>query len=73
MDQREPRFVWPDTAVIGPTETASWSVTLTAPRFATAIPGAELISLPGCGHVPMADDPDLVAAAITGVTAARTG
>ena len=47
--------------------------TLTAPRFAAAIPGAQLIPLPGCGHVPMADDPDLVAATITDLTAARTG
>jgi pimeloyl-ACP methyl ester carboxylesterase len=34
---------------------------LTAPRFAAAIPGAELIPLPGLGHVPMLDDPELVA------------
>jgi pimeloyl-ACP methyl ester carboxylesterase len=33
----------------------------TAPRFAVAIPTAELIALPGLGHVPMLDDPDLVA------------
>jgi len=45
---------------------------LTAPRFAAAIPGAQLVPLPGCGHVPMADDPDLVAAAITDLTAAPT-
>lgn len=43
---------------------------LTAPRFATAIPGARLVALPGCGHVPMADDPGLVASAITDLTAA---
>jgi pimeloyl-ACP methyl ester carboxylesterase len=36
----------------------------TAPRFAAAIPGAELVALPGLGHVPMADDPALVARAI---------
>jgi pimeloyl-ACP methyl ester carboxylesterase len=36
----------------------------TAPRFAAAVPGAELRHLPGCGHVPMADDPPLVAGAI---------
>jgi pimeloyl-ACP methyl ester carboxylesterase len=42
---------------------------LTAPRFAAAIPGAELHRLPGCGHVPMADDPPSVAAAIVGLTA----
>src|SRR3954447_24103734 len=41
----------------------------TAPRFAAAIPGAELHRLPGCGHVPMADDPASVAAAIGGLTA----
>jgi pimeloyl-ACP methyl ester carboxylesterase len=44
---------------------------LTAPRFAAAIPAAELVPLPGCGHVPMADDPGLVAEAITGLTARR--
>jgi pimeloyl-ACP methyl ester carboxylesterase len=45
---------------------------LTAPRFAAAVPGAQLISLPGCGHVPMADDPELVADAITALTTATT-
>jgi pimeloyl-ACP methyl ester carboxylesterase len=43
---------------------------LTAPRFAAAIPGAELVPLPGCGHVPMADDPELVARTITELTTA---
>jgi pimeloyl-ACP methyl ester carboxylesterase len=43
----------------------------TAPRYAVAIPGADLHPLPGCGHVPMADDPARVASAITGVTAPR--
>jgi pimeloyl-ACP methyl ester carboxylesterase len=41
---------------------------LTAPRFAAAIPGAQLVSLPGCGHVPMADDPHVVATAVTDLT-----
>jgi pimeloyl-ACP methyl ester carboxylesterase len=41
---------------------------LTAPRFAAAIPGAQLVPLPGCGHVPMADDPHLVATAVTELT-----
>ena len=41
---------------------------LTAPRFAAAIPGAQLIPLAGCGHVPMADNPGLVAEAITDLT-----
>jgi pimeloyl-ACP methyl ester carboxylesterase len=41
---------------------------LTAPRFVAAIPGAELHALPGCGHVPMADEPALVAAAILDFT-----
>ncbi|MEA2321614.1 MAG: hypothetical protein QOD81_1464, partial [Solirubrobacteraceae bacterium] len=41
---------------------------LTAPRYAAAVPGADLRPLPGCGHVPMVDDPQLVANAITGVT-----
>ncbi len=43
---------------------------LTAPRYAALIPGAELVALPGCGHVPMGDDPVLVARAILDVTAA---
>jgi pimeloyl-ACP methyl ester carboxylesterase len=38
------------------------------PRFARSIPGAELRFLPGCGHVPMWDDPNLVAATILGFT-----
>jgi pimeloyl-ACP methyl ester carboxylesterase len=42
----------------------------TAPRYAAAIRGADLHPLPGCGHVPMADDPARVASAITEVTAA---
>jgi pimeloyl-ACP methyl ester carboxylesterase len=41
---------------------------LTAPRFAAAIPGAELVPLPGLGHVPMLDDPDLVASTILDFT-----
>jgi len=36
----------------------------TAPRLAPALPGAELVALPGLGHVPMADHPVLVARAI---------
>jgi pimeloyl-ACP methyl ester carboxylesterase len=36
----------------------------TAPRFAAAIPGAELVPLPEVGHVPMLDDPELVARTI---------
>jgi pimeloyl-ACP methyl ester carboxylesterase len=44
--------------------------TLTAPRFVAAIPGAQLIPLRGCGHVPMADDPALVATAVTDLTTA---
>jgi pimeloyl-ACP methyl ester carboxylesterase len=43
--------------------------TFTAPRFARSIRGAQLHRLPGCGHVPMADDPPGVAAAIVGLTA----
>jgi pimeloyl-ACP methyl ester carboxylesterase len=43
---------------------------LTAPRFAAAIPGARLIPLVGCGHVPMADDPQQVANSITDLTGA---
>jgi pimeloyl-ACP methyl ester carboxylesterase len=41
----------------------------TAPRFAAAIPGAELIPLPAVGHVPMLDDPELVARTILDFTA----
>jgi pimeloyl-ACP methyl ester carboxylesterase len=41
----------------------------TAPRFAAAVPGADLLPLRGCGHVPMSDDPAAVAAAILAVTA----
>jgi pimeloyl-ACP methyl ester carboxylesterase len=41
----------------------------TAPRFAAAIPGAELVSLPAVGHVPMLDDPDLVVRTILDFTA----
>jgi pimeloyl-ACP methyl ester carboxylesterase len=41
----------------------------TAPRFAAAIPGAELMPLPAVGHVPMLDDPDLVARTILDFTA----
>lgn len=37
-------------------------------RFAQAIPGAELRILPGLGHVPMSDDPALVARVIVGFT-----
>jgi pimeloyl-ACP methyl ester carboxylesterase len=36
----------------------------TAPRFAAAIPGADLVLMPGVGHVPMLDDPELVARTI---------
>ena len=43
---------------------------VTAPRFVAAIPGAELYPLLGCGHVPIADDPELVATAILEVTRA---
>ena len=41
---------------------------LTTPRYAAMIPDAELVALPGCGHGPMADAPDLVARAILDVT-----
>jgi hypothetical protein len=41
----------------------------TAPRFAAAIPGAELIPLPAVGHVPMLDDPELVTQTILDFTA----
>jgi pimeloyl-ACP methyl ester carboxylesterase len=41
---------------------------LTAPRYAALIPNAELVSLPGVGHVPMSDDPALVSRTILEVT-----
>ena len=34
-------------------------------------PGATLVLLPGVGHVPMVDDPDLVARTIMAVTGVR--
>jgi pimeloyl-ACP methyl ester carboxylesterase len=36
----------------------------TAPRCAAIIRGADLAPMPGPGHVPMNDDPDLVARVI---------
>jgi pimeloyl-ACP methyl ester carboxylesterase len=41
----------------------------TAPRFAAAIPDAELVPLPSVGHVPMLDAPELVARTILDFTA----
>ncbi|MEY9214669.1 alpha/beta fold hydrolase [Thermobifida halotolerans] len=41
-----------------------------ARRAAARIAHARLVSLPGCGHVPMADRPALVSAAIMGTTRA---
>jgi pimeloyl-ACP methyl ester carboxylesterase len=35
-----------------------------AGRALRQIPGARIVSLPGCGHVPMNDAPDLVAQVI---------
>jgi pimeloyl-ACP methyl ester carboxylesterase len=46
---------------------------LTAPRFAAAVPSAQLIEVSGCGHVPMTDDPELVADAILALTTAACG
>jgi len=40
----------------------------TAPRFSIAIPRADLRPLPGLGHVPMNDDPDLVARTVLDFT-----
>jgi pimeloyl-ACP methyl ester carboxylesterase len=42
---------------------------LTAPRYAALIPGAELVALPGAGHVPMCDDPALVGRTVLELTA----
>lgn len=36
------------------------------------LPGARHVDLPGCGHVPMTDDPDLVASLILETTATRS-
>jgi pimeloyl-ACP methyl ester carboxylesterase len=41
----------------------------TAPRFAAGIPGAQLVPLPAVGHVPMLDDPELVARTVLEFTA----
>jgi pimeloyl-ACP methyl ester carboxylesterase len=41
----------------------------TAPRFAALIPHADLVPLPGLGHVPMLDDPATVARTILEFTA----
>jgi pimeloyl-ACP methyl ester carboxylesterase len=46
---------------------------LTAPRFAAVIPGAELVRLPGGGHVPMVDAPALVARTILDFTLPADG
>jgi len=42
----------------------------TAPRFAALLPDADLVAIPRAGHVPMADDPDLVARTVLEFTAA---
>jgi pimeloyl-ACP methyl ester carboxylesterase len=41
-----------------------------ATRARAALPGARHVALPGCGHVPMGDDPDLVARTILETTGA---
>jgi len=41
-----------------------------AKRWERIVPGAELITLKGLGHLPMADDPELVAKSILELTAA---
>jgi pimeloyl-ACP methyl ester carboxylesterase len=42
-----------------------------AKRWVQVVPGAELVTLKGLGHLPMADDPELVAGSILEVTAAK--
>ncbi|OUC99623.1 hypothetical protein CA983_27760 [Streptomyces swartbergensis] len=39
-----------------------------ATRAKSMIPAARLVPLPGCGHVPMSDPPELVAGAIGDAT-----
>jgi pimeloyl-ACP methyl ester carboxylesterase len=41
-----------------------------AARARAALPEARHVDLPGCGHVPMSDDPDLVASVILATTGA---
>jgi len=42
-----------------------------ATRAQAALVGSDLTLLPGLGHIPMSDDPDLVADVILSVTAGR--
>ncbi|MFC5154269.1 alpha/beta hydrolase [Streptomyces amakusaensis] len=42
-------------------------------RAKRAIPGARLVRLPGCGHVPMNDDPALVARVLLDGSSGRSG
>jgi pimeloyl-ACP methyl ester carboxylesterase len=42
-----------------------------AKRWVEVVPGAELVTLKGLGHVPMPDDPELVARSILELTAAK--
>jgi pimeloyl-ACP methyl ester carboxylesterase len=42
-----------------------------AERARELLPQARHVPLPGCGHVPMSDDPDLVASLILQTTGAR--
>jgi pimeloyl-ACP methyl ester carboxylesterase len=77
------RSVWAGGPLVGPVDTAGSHVRIAWPNrdrtlpfkrygssATTVVPNAELVRLPGVGHVPMLDDPELVARTILEVTQA---